>query len=111
MSPIPSQLTTAGWETAETIQVTGRLANAIPETVEALTRISKEWLDSMAALGQISQSRPITFSDWNFNATYTLTGTCGDATMALYVLLTETRKMTSVEAIGFFLPTDIGRRY
>jgi hypothetical protein len=99
------------WETARSIEITGELKSALHKAPEELSMSFQEWVDAMTALGEISRARPITFSDENFVTKCEFKGACGDAAMALFMLLTEAKKVTSVQSVGFFLPTDIKRRY
>ena len=95
-----------GWESANTVRISGRLVAAIPETIQGLNTVLKEWLDSMAAVSQIRLVRSMAFADRDFTLIAEFADACGDAAMALYILLTETRGLTSLEAVGFFLPDD-----
>jgi hypothetical protein len=99
------------WETARSIEITGELKSTSQKAAVELSIPFQEWVDAMAALGEISRAGPITFGGQKFLAECEFTGACGDAAMALYMLLTETKKITSVQSVGFFLPTDIERRY
>jgi hypothetical protein len=99
------------WETARSIDIAGELKSTSREATEELRILFQEWVDAMAALGKIKRAHPITFTHEKFVAECEFTGACGDAAMALYMLLTETKKITSVQSVGFFLPADINRRY
>lgn len=99
------------WETVRSIEITGELKSISQEAAEELRILFQEWLVAMAALGEINRAHPITFTHEKFVVECEFTGACGDAAMALYMLLTETKKITSVKSVGFFLPTDINRHY
>jgi hypothetical protein len=95
-----------GWEVAHTIRISGRLVAAIPETVEGLNSVVGEWLGSMASRIQIVLESPLRFEDRDFTLPVKFETACGDAVMALYMLLTETRSLTSLQAVSFFVPDD-----
>jgi hypothetical protein len=99
------------WESSRSIDITGELKSTSQEVAEGLRILFQEWVDALAALGELSRAHPIIFTGENFSAECEFTGPCGDAAMALYMLLTETKKITSVQSVGFFLLTDIDRRY
>ena len=99
------------WESSRSIDITGELKSASQEAAAEFERVFQEWVDAMTALGEISRAHAITFAGEKFSVECEFTGACGDATMALYMLLTETKKITSVQSVGFFLPTDANRRY
>jgi hypothetical protein len=101
----------ANWETTRSIEICGELNSASQEAAARLRVVFQEWVDAMVALGQISEVHPITFAGKKFTAECEFAEACGDATMALYMLLTATKKVTSVQSVGFFLPTDANRRY
>ena len=95
-----------GWEVSRKIRIAGQLVAAIPETIEAVNNVLREWSSVMAGLGQVEEVPPATFSGRTFSITCEFIGPAGDPAMALYILLTETRASTSLEAVGFFLPED-----
>lgn len=99
------------WETVRSIEITGKSKSISQKAAEELKILFQEWLDAMTALGEINRAHSITFTSEKFIAECEFTGACGDAAMALYMLLAETKKITSVQSVGFFLPTDINRRY
>jgi hypothetical protein len=94
------------FEAAQSIRITGQLAVATPEALEGLKATFAEWLDSMAEQGEIIRAAPTRFTGNDFSVICECTGGCGDPAMALYMLLSETRTLTSLEAVGFFLPDD-----
>ena len=92
------------WEGLSRIRIVGRLFLAIPEAVENLKTVFSEW--QKAIPGEVVQAGDLVFTGDGLSANYEFEGPCGDATMALFMLLTATRHLTSLEAIGFFLPDD-----
>jgi len=102
----PQKGNSLGWDEARTIRIAGRLVAAMPETVEALETVFKEWVDYMTGLGEITKAGKLTFSGEHFRAICEFAGPCGDAVMALFTMATVTRNITSLEAIGFFHPDD-----
>jgi hypothetical protein len=98
-----------GWQDSPSIRIAGRLFVAMPETVEGIETVVSEWRDCLA--GEIRRAGEFTFTGDSFRAEYDFAGPCGDATMALFMLLTATRNLTSLEAVGFFLAGDFSTRY
>jgi hypothetical protein len=102
----PQLGTSPGWGEARVIRIAGRLAAFTPEKVQSLKAVFKEWGDRMRDLGELTSAGELGFSGAHFNAMCEFGGPCGDAAMALFMLVTDTRKLTSLQAIGFFHPTD-----
>jgi hypothetical protein len=98
--------TSAGWGEAQTIRVAGRLLMATPETIEGLRTVFKEWVDCMTALRELTSAEELRFSGEHFSSMCEFAGPCGDAVIALLMVLTATRKETALAAIGFFHPED-----
>jgi hypothetical protein len=94
------------WEVARSIRVAGRLFSVIDETIDGLNRIFKEWSKRMVAFGVMTQAETMVFSRNGFSTICEFTVPCGDAMIALFALLSETRYITSLDAVGFFLPDD-----
>jgi hypothetical protein len=94
------------WESSSTVRIAGRLFIAMPETIEGLDAVLSEWRDCMDGFGEIKRAAELRLEGDGFSADYEFAGPCGDATMALFMLLTVTRHLTSLEAVGFFLPGD-----
>jgi hypothetical protein len=97
------------WDSSSRIRIAGRLFLAEPETIAGLQAVLSEWHETVP--GQVVQAGPLIFSGEGFNATYEFSGPCGDATIALFMLLTVTRHLTSLEAAGFFLEDDFATPY
>jgi hypothetical protein len=93
-----------GWESSLHIRIVGWLFLAIPETVQGLRGILLEWHDCLAR--EIRHAGELTFTGDAFTANYEFNGPCGDAVMALFMLLTITRNLTSLQAVGFFQLDD-----
>jgi hypothetical protein len=96
-----------GWESSTRIRVDGRLFMALPEAVEGLRTVLREWSDSMTKIGEMKAIETLIIDGTHFSAICEFEGPCGDAAMALFMLLTETRNLSSLEAVGFFFPDDI----
>lgn len=94
------------WETAQKIRVAGRLAANISETTDALRTVLEEWSASAPSTSIVHLPPKLAFDDEYFSFECSFSGPCGDATMGLYMVLTETRSLTSLQAVGFFLPED-----
>lgn len=99
------------WERSRSVNITGQLKSTSKGEALELQRVFQEWVDAMTSLGEVSQVQSISLAGEKFTAAGEFTGACGDATMALYMLLAETKKITTVQSVGFFLPTDTNRRY
>jgi hypothetical protein len=105
----PKFASSPDFETARSIQILGQLSATSSLLVVKLEAALREWRDSMTALGQISQVHGMTVDGLAFSLPCEFAAECGDATMALYKLLADTKALASV---GFFLPTDVNpRRY
>lgn len=102
----PQLGTSVGWGEARVIRIAGRLATALPENVRSLQALFSEWADCMTRLGELTRAPVIHLSDGYFSEVFEFSGPCGDAAMALFMLVTDTRKLTSLQAIGFFHPED-----
>jgi len=100
-----------GWETAQSIRVEGRLSSVASNNIEELGVVLREWSESMTALGELSVLLPAEFSSNSFSAKCDFHSACGDASMALFMLLTESRYLTGLEAVGFFLPGDLSASF
>jgi len=98
--------TSAGWGEARTIRISGRLLATAPEAIEGLRTVFKEWVDCKTALGELTSAEELRFSGGHFTSTCEFAGPCGDAVIALLMVLTATRKETALAAIGFFHPED-----
>lgn len=107
--PWPELGVSPGWHEAARIQVTGRLFAAVPETLEALHGVFSAW--GMATSTETTHIDAITFNHRNFIATCEFSNPSGDALMALYAVLTDSRALTSIERVGFFLPGSTSIRY
>jgi hypothetical protein len=94
------------WEIARAIRVAGRLSETAPENVKELEIVIGEWSDCMKSVGALNEVEELAFRNNYFTANCSFAVPCGDATMALFMLFTETRYLTFLEAAGFFLPQD-----
>ena len=92
------------WEIARSIRVVGRVYSTVPETVEALIMVINEWAGALAGWGEIKELDGVSISGERFSTGALFNGSCGDAIMALLMLLTETRNLTSVEEVMFLEP-------
>jgi hypothetical protein len=79
--------------------------------VEALESVIKEWSDCMMDLRQLTSLAPLSLRHEHFSTMCDFAEPCGAAVMALYMLLTATRKDTTVGAVGFFYPDDYESTY
>jgi hypothetical protein len=109
--PWPDLGCSPGWESVRSVFITGQRESVSPEKEAALKEVFQEWLDTMKELGVMNQADSIRLVGHSFETVGEFTEPCGDAAIALYMLLTETRKITTVQSIGFFAPTDTIRRY
>jgi hypothetical protein len=94
------------WNLRNRIRISGRLARPGPQTIDALEAVFKEWSDCMVGLRQLTGRTALRFSDENFSSICEFVEPCGDATMALFMLLAATRKETTLGAVGFFYEDD-----
>lgn len=99
--PWPNLACSNGWELSSRIHIRGRLVAAIPETLKSLQTVISDWANSMKYVGAITEMDDISFTGESFAFAAECSEHCGDAAMALFVLLTETRQMTSVQAVQF----------
>jgi hypothetical protein len=99
------------WEDPQIARISGRLRKRTPETVEGWETVFKEWSDCMTGLGVLTSAEPLRWSGEHFSTICEFTEPCGDAVIALLMIATATRDLTSLEAIGFFDPTDYSWPY
>ncbi len=99
--PWPDLVCSKGWELSNRLQVRGTMVSAIPETVSSLEMIIKSWTKSMRDIGAINRVGDISLIGQSFKVIAECSGACGDAAMALFVLLMETRQTTSVQTVQF----------
>lgn len=99
------------WESARAIHIAAVIEHASTESIAAFRSVFQQWTDLMHKLLQLNQVYPVVQSNRNVEFACEFTESCGDPAMALYMLLTHTRKMTSVESVGFFIPSDTDRQY
>jgi len=90
----------AGWETAKESVFAMKLVIVTDDTVRELRKVIQQWTESGIAQGEIEEVGPVTFCDREARVQCRFVGpTCTDAIMALYILLTDTRALTSVESL------------
>jgi hypothetical protein len=99
------------WSSAQTIHVAAEVESVSRDATVAFNIVFQEWANSMTAQGQLRQVHPLLQTDCKVEFICEFREACGDAAMALYMLLTDSRKMTFVQSVGFFLSTDTDRRY
>ncbi len=101
---------TAGWETAKEIVITLEYASS-SESQAVTESVLRLWLDTLDGLGEYVQIHPSKYDGHGSQTRCEFKDECGDALIALYVLITATKKTTSVQSVGFFAPTQTERRY
>ncbi len=99
------------WDEASTLRVAGRLVMASEETIGGLQGVYGEWVDCMTGYSALVRAEALEFSGEYFSSTCEFSGVCSDAVLALFMVLTATRGLTSVEAVGFFHPEDYATQY
>lgn len=104
--PWPSLGCSPFWDTSRKIRVAGRLVANVAETVSGLKSVLEEWSDSAPPVNSVRMGSDLHFEGEYFSFKCDFSSPCGDATMALFMLLAATRSLTSLEAVGFFLPGD-----
>lgn len=98
-----------GWEHSRRIVVTGCLFAAVPETLGALNDAFGDW--RIATSAETAVVGPVSVTGRDFIADCEFSNPSGDALIALYAVLTDSRALTSIERVGFFLPGGAPHRY
>ena len=96
----------ADWETSLVIRIAGQLGAVDPEKIEALRLVLRSWEDSMKSFRELVHLDEMAFHDSRFTITCSFSQACGDATMLLFMMLTESRYLICLDAVGFFLLDD-----
>lgn len=94
------------WSSARRVRLAGRLFYSMPETTDALAAVIGQWHECLVGYGESAPGTNVKWAEEHFSSIYDFEDACGDATMALFMILTATRNLTSLEAVGFFLPDD-----
>ena len=90
-----------GWEVSKRIRIKGQMIVAIEETVYGLQTVIRDWAVSMKGIGIVTQIGEIVTAGESFTINFECSAFSGDAVMALYILLTETRNLTSIQTLHF----------
>lgn len=96
----------ADWETSDVIRISGRISSIKPDKIKELLLVMRCWEESMRAVGEVIHADELSFSGLSFTLNCRFSGGCGDATMLLFMLLTESRYLISLDAVGFFSLDD-----
>jgi hypothetical protein len=94
------------WEIKRRIKVEGRLKATTVGIRDSLGSAFGEWAEWATALGELERMAQIAYDDKKFSVLCDFSNACGDVCVALYLLLTKTRRQTSLEAVGFFNPEE-----
>jgi hypothetical protein len=99
------------WEIQRRIRFSGKLGTLTTGTRESLERAFVDWATWAQSIGQLTGAGKFTFEVDKFGALCEFSGPCGDACMGLYLLLTEKRSQSNLEAAGFFDPDEKEMRF
>ena len=99
----------AGWESATTIRVCGRLGEKTP--VKSFETLLAEWSNWLALTGQGPTLGDLVFKNREFNILCEFPTACGDQCMALYTAMVARHRDSRVDAAGFFSPEQSDVRY
>jgi len=97
----------ADWETSDVIRIVGQMPAINQSRIEELRLVLRCWEESMRGFGEPIHLDDVAFYNSRFTVVSRFTGECGDATMLLFMLLTESRYLICLDAAGFFLLDDI----
>jgi hypothetical protein len=90
-----------GWELETSLRVRGRLEKPTEENEQALAGELARWAEWASSTGELLTCSPPTFVEGGFETLCSFSGPCGDVCMSLYIMLTLTRRRTSLLAVGF----------
>jgi hypothetical protein len=90
-----------GWELARKTRVQMFLISAVPEALNNLDKLIADWAALLKNLGVLVRIKDLTRIGDSVTANVECFTSAGDAAMALYILLTETRSLTSVYRVSF----------
>ena len=92
---------TKGWELARTTRVEMSLISSVPETLNNLDKLITDWAASLKNIGAPVRIDNVTHAGESVTAIFESSPAAGDAAMAFYILLTETRHLTSLYRVSF----------
>jgi hypothetical protein len=99
------------WETETSIRICGTIKTGAPEAQKYLNDAFSEWARWAKSVGVAISSGDILHENLEFSVSCQLSECCGDACMALYLLLTQVQDRTSLAAVGFFRPDEVSIRF
>lgn len=96
----PELKSSDGWERARKMRVEMVLVSSIPETSNALEHVIADWSESLRGPAEMKVENVSRIND-GMVATVHCSTRIFDAAMALFILLTETRHLTSLCSVCF----------
>ncbi len=103
----------SGWESRKHVRIAGCLRRAKrSQSFPKLESVVTEWISSMAENGVLIERGPTATKDgYYFSINVRCTEPCGDALMALYMLVTLSPPETGLEKVGFFDEEDFNSEF
>lgn len=99
------------WYFSKVIKVEGFLSSQSPETLSVLEKDLNDWQDCMNKLGELKKASAVEITGEKYMMKCEFNEPCGDACMALFMLLSERKNITRLKSVGFFLEKDLDRNY
>lgn len=99
------------WYFSKVINIEGFLGKINTETVALFEQDLEEWKDCMKKNGELKKATAVEIAGEKYLMKCEFNEPCGDACMALFMLLSERKKQIGLKSVGFFLEKDTNRSY